>query len=1315
MRACHHWYKLEHAQWGSATPLAPRGVLLARLHHVRDASVAWGTLVKPPVVTPDWGTNDRAAWDTWALDAIPAIHRFMILSGVAHVQGTFCTHPMGNETRLPCGPSLGGALRPGGANTIIDGLLLYDDTSTHERWNCSDADLRRHMANEIMRLSSDKTVPSTTTAYTTYPFTKAAKDVLFDVHSGDPPPTPHGIGEPTLGKDVGPTPRDPPHIPPPPDVARARGSTKAALLDALHLAIESVMHLPWSTIDTWDKLRPIAQQAQHLGFLVPPWVHAMADVTTMALLRYGLEEHARRYTDPTKCDFTHILQKHSSTALDPLFPGLPRADVRNRLKAQWHEWSAPIAAQSSSISTHLKKSSGTLSDALQPPLDPGGVIARAFSDCLCNYSDVDDLHKALMLMPSTSTGGMMGVTREHLSHAPREIKEWIIELTGDIFVGLSPSILKLGVVAPLPKDSKRFRPVTLLEPITKLVTGTVARRLSLLLHKHSLLHPHQFGFVQGGSCEAPIEVVNDMYEHACEHDEELHVAFLDATSAFDTVQHPALTAAFAAIGAAPSFVRWIKFIVTGHRRVIRTAYSMGDQASEFALESGTPQGDPLSPLLWATVVDFALRHAHTSGAPGFQIGRRTPCQLLCYADDIALFAHSHAHLTQTTQAIATALAAVGVRLNAAKSYYTTSPAAGVVQPITFVALDADGVLREQTMTTVPPTDAVRYLGVWFSFTGPASDPNGRWAVQMQKLEATVRSFFGKCSSLRPSFAQMCEVIEGTLIRRLLFPIQGGIPVWPLLDRVRGIVSQWIHRTLGLRGSSHGNDNVSDVMHAKRTHGGLGVPDVTNIYIECMTSTWLAGAHSHVPVVRAAYMSRISAQADAAIAVSLSRSITEQHTASLNRLFSIFCMGIRIHKGCAPLLTWCRTAPAPVRREPDGPEAAWQEQIATHLVPLPGMHIYPPSTAGQYDLRLRSQLMLPPVGTVFLLIPAAPLTPDDPGRTRDIPLHRLVTSLQLLSHAYVGFVSLPEAIFHANHTIRYPASVRAVRMDSQSIRFCDLSTVGSCSLHEIDGHSSACRHAVSLGLVVYYPYGRLGTLPFLPPPDELSTEDILVPTPGWLPPDPPVPGSPAKDAHALARDWTESLLMTGQLIAHASRWMMTFHDSFLNKLEAVSTLRLVRPDRLFLAHQTRTTHKPRFARRRPRHGVAFTTAAQALRHAIRQTDVQYIYMLPTAQCKVVDTSAPRILLSLACAQALAAGAVLIDIASLPTEHGMSHVPPLCVSPMRPLALDDADPLRVHVLVDGSPLSIHTVCDTAEWMGQAVQTHSAGTAPPPSSGL
>ena len=92
---------------------------------------------------------------------------------------------------------------------------------------------------------------------------------------------------------------------------------------------------------------------------------------------------------------------------------------------------------------------------MQPPppsLDLDGAIAQAFTGCPKNYSDVGDLHKALMLMPSSSTGGVVGVTREHLSRAPDKTKEWIIELTGDILAGLPPSILKLGVVAPLPKD-----------------------------------------------------------------------------------------------------------------------------------------------------------------------------------------------------------------------------------------------------------------------------------------------------------------------------------------------------------------------------------------------------------------------------------------------------------------------------------------------------------------------------------------------------------------------------------------------------------------------------------------------------------------------------------------------------------------------------------------------------------------------------------------------------------------------------------------------------------------------------------------------
>jgi hypothetical protein len=62
---------------------------------------------------------------------------------------------------------------------------------------------------------------------------------------------------------------------------------------------------------------------------------------------------------------------------------------------------------------------------------------------------------------------MMGIIREHLFNASDDITTWILELTGNIFAGLSPSILKQGAIAPLPKVSKRkhFECKGLLNPL----------------------------------------------------------------------------------------------------------------------------------------------------------------------------------------------------------------------------------------------------------------------------------------------------------------------------------------------------------------------------------------------------------------------------------------------------------------------------------------------------------------------------------------------------------------------------------------------------------------------------------------------------------------------------------------------------------------------------------------------------------------------------------------------------------------------------------------------------------------------------------
>ena len=144
-----------------------------------------------------------------------------------------------------------------------------------------------------------------------------------------------------------------------------------------------------------------------------------------------------------------------------------------------------------------------------------------------------------------------------------------------------------------------------------------------------------------------------------------------------------------------------------------------------------------------------------------------------------MFAEHWNHLQKSVQAIAIALAAIGVRLNAAKSYLVRSPAAFLTDTdrrgramMSFVALDSEGTLAEQHMTSVSPEEAARYLGVWFSFCGPRGGAHGRWTTQVSKPHGMIKSFYKTCAGLSPSFSQLSEVIGSTLCRRLVFPVQG---------------------------------------------------------------------------------------------------------------------------------------------------------------------------------------------------------------------------------------------------------------------------------------------------------------------------------------------------------------------------------------------------------------------------------------------------------------------------------------------------------------------------------------------------------------
>ena len=295
MSICHHWHRLASLSWSS-----PQSTNIhTRLRRIRQDAVQWGTTPIPPAQPNPIQHENKHTWETWALSVIPALNRLMISAGVAHVNGIFCTHPIDDNTRLATGPSLGGALRPGGSNTMIDGLLIPHSASTDEtayQWNCSDADLRRHMANEIMKLSSDKTTPSSSLTQT-YPFTKIAKTVLFDPAGPHDPSSNEtsNTAEPNThvhadGPSHEPTAQEPPtdthdrsYIPVTPEQAKQRAEVKAEKLRQLSQDIKTVATSSWGSLNTWDLMGTMPKRAKQMGFSIPAHVTSYTAILLRSL------------------------------------------------------------------------------------------------------------------------------------------------------------------------------------------------------------------------------------------------------------------------------------------------------------------------------------------------------------------------------------------------------------------------------------------------------------------------------------------------------------------------------------------------------------------------------------------------------------------------------------------------------------------------------------------------------------------------------------------------------------------------------------------------------------------------------------------------------------------------------------------------------------------------------------------------------------------------------------------------------------------------------------------------------------------------
>ncbi|KAH7963907.1 hypothetical protein HPB52_023780 [Rhipicephalus sanguineus] len=153
-----------------------------------------------------------------------------------------------------------------------------------------------------------------------------------------------------------------------------------------------------------------------------------------------------------------------------------------------------------------------------------------------------------------------------------------------------------------PERTSSYRPICVSSVFGKTLERLLNGRLQHFLHKRHLVHPRQFGFTKGRSS---LLALHELKTHLLNLKAQRMPAVLmslDFHGAFDSVWHPLVLRYFREHNLPSGLYHLLRTFLADRSVFLR---SHGGQV-EARPTLGSPQGSPLSPLLWNVVIDSLL-------------------------------------------------------------------------------------------------------------------------------------------------------------------------------------------------------------------------------------------------------------------------------------------------------------------------------------------------------------------------------------------------------------------------------------------------------------------------------------------------------------------------------------------------------------------------------------------------------------------------------------------------------------------------------------------------------------------------------------
>lgn len=266
------------------------------------------------------------------------------------------------------------------------------------------------------------------------------------------------------------------------------------------------------------------------------------------------------------------------------------------------------------------------------------------------------------------------------------------------------------------------RGISLLSVAGKILSKILLQRLSTKITE-DLLPESQCGFRRDRGTVDMIFTVRQLQEKAREQNRDLHMAFIDLTKAFDSVNREFLWEVLRISGCPPKFVNLIRQFHEGMRARVTMA---GEESEPFDVATGVKQGCVKAPVLFNLYIlcVTTLLHRSLQERSGINISFRLDGSLfnirrfqsrtkvsldhvleLQYADDCALVADSPEALQAALTTIAEAYTRLGLTINISKTEVLSQWSADIPPEPPVQRINGEG------LATVP---SFKYLGSYLS-------------------------------------------------------------------------------------------------------------------------------------------------------------------------------------------------------------------------------------------------------------------------------------------------------------------------------------------------------------------------------------------------------------------------------------------------------------------------------------------------------------------------------------------------------------------------------------------------------------------------